>query len=73
MRASFDDKCACCQSINTFREQTGQGWQIFCRDCGKGEVFIDFAEFESLLMQRIDKVEHSEAKRQALIHKWFTY
>lgn len=76
MRTTFDDNCLCCRSVNTYREQTGNAWQIFCRDCGQGEVFIDFAEFEPgvpNLTTRIDKLDHSEEKRLAMVHKWFTY
>jgi hypothetical protein len=73
-RTGFDDKCNCCQSVNTWREQDGRGWQIYCRDCGKGEVFIDFSEFENTptaLESRIENIGHSEARRDIITTRWF--
>lgn len=76
-RTGFDDKCNCCQSVNTWREQDSRGWQITCRDCGTGEPFIDFGEFENTpraLESRIENVGHSEERRDILVAKgtrWF--
>lgn len=76
MRISFDDKCKCCNSPNTYREhdRTGDKWDLGCRSCGHSEVFIDMNEFhnpQTALGMRINDIPHSDERRDSIVKKWF--
>ena len=75
MSTRCNDECSSCNSNETYRQtMTNLSIELFCNSCFHREPFIDASEMDvSPLSRRVDALEHDEARRNAMIRKWFTH